>query len=240
MNDLADERSGDTLSAEERSRTWIVIAAFNEGRAIRAVVEELKATYSKVLVVDDGSSDDTAAEATAAGSLVLRHLVNLGQGAALQTGIEYAYRAGATAIVTFDADGQHKAAEIPRLVRPVLHGEADIVLGSRFLGRADNIKTSKIIVLKLAIVFTAVTTGAWFTDVHNGFRCLSFKAAQTIRIRQNRMAHASEILEQIIYNKLRYIEKPVTVVYTDYSVQKGQRLSNSVQIVVDLILSRIA
>lgn len=227
------------LSERERRSIWIVIAAFNEGPAIRTVVADVLAEYPNVLVVDDGSSDDSAEEARAAGATVIHHIVNLGQGAALQTGIKFALARGAAAIVTFDADGQHLVEDIPALARPILDGEAEVALGSRFLGRAENITTAKLITLRLAILFTRLTTGVSFTDVHNGFRCLSPSAARKIRIQQDRMAHASEILDQIALLKLKYVEAPVTIRYTDYSKRKGQRISNSLHILADLFVARI-
>jgi glycosyltransferase involved in cell wall biosynthesis len=227
------------LSERERRSLWIVIAAYNEGPAIAAVIADVLAEYPNVLVVDDGSSDNSAEEARAAGATVIRHVVNLGQGAALQTGIRYALARGAQAIVTFDADGQHLVEDIPTLARPVLDGEAEVALGSRFLGRAENITTAKLITLRLAILFTRLTTGVNFTDAHNGFRCLSPAAARKIRIQQDRMAHASEILDQIALLKLTYVEVPVTIRYTDYSKQKGQRISNSLHILADLFVARI-
>lgn len=227
------------LTDSERAKVWIVIAAYNEGTAIRNVLSELCPSYAHVIVVDDGSADDTAAEARAEGATVLRHIVNLGQGAALQTGISHALAQGADAIVTFDADGQHLAEDIPRLVKPVLAGEAEIVLGSRFLGKVENITFAKLLTLRAAILFTRVTTGVAFTDVHNGFRCLSAAAARKLIIQQDRMAHASEILEKIAVLKLNYVEVPVTIRYTDYSKQKGQRISNSLHILADLFVARM-
>lgn len=227
------------LSERERRSIWIVIAAFNEGPAIRAVVADALAEYPNVVVVDDGSSDDTAEEARRAGAMVIRHIVNLGQGAALQTGIKFALMREAGAIVTFDADGQHLTSDIPALARPVLDGDAEVALGSRFLGHAENISTAKLITLRAAILFTRLTTGVNFTDVHNGFRCLSPAAARRINIRQDRMAHASEILEQIALLKLKYVEAPVTIRYTEYSKLKGQRISNSLHILADLFVARM-
>jgi len=239
MVETMSEQTEISLSAENREKVWIVIAAFNEGAAINEVITAVRLQYPNVVVVDDGSADDTGAQAQDAGAIVLTHLCNLGQGAALQTGIDYSVRKGAEAIVTFDADGQHHVGDIAALVQPVLADEVDVMLGSRFLGRAENIRTSKVLTLKLAILFTFLTTGTKFTDVHNGLRCLSPRAAKAIRIRQDKMAHASEILEQIVSNKLRYREAPVTITYTAYSMRKGQPISNSIRIVKELLVARI-
>lgn len=218
----------------------VVIAAYQEGSAIEAVVEGLRGHCRWTIVVDDGSLDDTGARALAAGAHVIRHPVNLGQGAALQTGIDYALQLGASHIVTFDADGQHAAGEIEPMVRHAIAQDVDVVLGSRFLGRTVDMPRSKAITLWLAVRFTRLTTGLALTDTHNGFRVLTRQAAERMRIRQNRMAHASEILDEIVTKKLRWCEYPVTITYTPYSVAKGQRLLHSLAIVKDQLIGKLA
>jgi glycosyltransferase involved in cell wall biosynthesis len=231
---------GPLAGAGLSTKTAVVIAAYNEGAAIQAVTARLVPHYRWVIVVDDGSDDETGELARQSGAHVVRHPINLGQGAALQTGIDYALRVGASYIVTFDADGQHNPDEIGPMLQCLLESESDIVLGSRFLGRAVNMPRSKAFVLRLAILFTKVTTGLRLTDTHNGFRVMTAAAARRFRIRQNRMAHASEILDEIASKRLRYREFPVTVVYTPYSLAKGQRILNSVNIVKDQFLGRLA
>jgi glycosyltransferase involved in cell wall biosynthesis len=218
----------------------VVIAAYEEGSAITAVVDGLRGTCRWVIVVDDGSSDDTGERALAAGAHVIRHSVNLGQGAALQTGIDHALRLGATHIVTFDADGQHAPSEIAPMVQHAVASGVDVVLGSRFLGRTVNMPRSKALTLWLAVRFTRLTTGLALTDTHNGFRVLTRHAAKRIRIRQNRMAHASELLDEIVSKQLRWAEYPVTITYTPYSVAKGQRLLHSVGILKDQVIGKLA
>lgn len=222
-----------------RGRTAIVIAAYNEGAAIGPVVESVRSCAGWIIVVDDGSRDDTLEVARNAGAHVIRHPINLGQGAALQTGIDYAVQLGAAFIVTFDADGQHSAAEVMPMVQHLVNSELDIVLGSRFLGQTRNMPRSKAVTLWLAVRFTRLTTGLKLTDTHNGFRALTNQTARRIRIRQNRMAHASEILDEIASKGLRYSEFPVTITYTDYSIAKGQRVLNSVSIVKDQLMGRL-
>lgn len=216
----------------------IVIPAYNESQVIQRVIGDIKEKVDQVIVVDDGSKDNTFDLARDAGATTMRHFINRGQGAALQTGISFALKKGADIIVTFDADGQHKSEEIELLVKPLLLEEVDIVLGSRFL-KDNKIPLNKSIILKLATFFTRLYTGLKVTDTHNGFRAISRKAAMSINIRQDGMAHASEILEEIKKNDLKYKEVPVTVAYTDYSLQNGQKLSNSLRIVWDLLLGRI-
>lgn len=216
---------------------WVVIAAYNEGNRLAATLQTL-ANYHTI-VVDDGSVDDTFEVARRHATWVLKHPINCGQGAALQTGIDFALSKGAAAMITFDADGQHDASEIPDLVAPVNSGEADVVLGSRFMGRTVNMPASRRWLLRSAILFTRLTNGLRLTDTHNGFRCLSADAARRIRIRQPRMAHASEILDQIARLKLRYREVPVTISYSEESLAKGQRTGDAIRIGSDLLLDRV-
>lgn len=218
---------------------WIVSAAYREAEAIASVITALLPSYPNVVVVDDGSPDDTAAVAKAAGATVLCHAINLGQGAALQTGIDYALSRGAAYIVTFDSDGQHRVADIETLLAPLRAGQADIVFGSRFLGSAPNLPLARRVTLKLAVLFTFLTSGLRMTDAHNGLRALTRHAASKIRIRHDGMAHASEFIAQTRAHRLRWTERPVTILYTDYSLAKGQRLSNSFRIIADLIGGKI-
>src|SRR5947207_2563577 len=145
-------------SADAKS-IFVVVAAFNEAWGIGRVIEDLRQTYSNVVVVDDGSSDFTADCALAAGAVVLCHPVNLGQGAALQTGITYALARGGAFVATFDADGQHSSADIAAMRRALTEHKAEVALGSRFLGNAVGMSRSRRIMLRLAVLFTRLTTG---------------------------------------------------------------------------------
>ncbi len=222
------------------SDIWIVIPAYNEGTVIGNVVRSVCATYSHVVVIDDCSKDNTGKEALVSGATILRHPINLGQGAALETGIRYALSKGAKAIVTFDSDGQHRVEDISVLIERQSETKADVVIGSRFLGHASDIPRLRRFVLKMAVVFTRITSGIRLTDAHNGLRLLMRSAAQKIRIRQNRMAHASEIIEKIGVLGLQVTEAPVTILYTEYSLAKGQKLSNALNILMELFIARIA
>jgi glycosyltransferase involved in cell wall biosynthesis len=218
---------------------WIVIAAYNEAPVIAAVVGDLLRAGYQVVVVDDGSRDATARAAAQAGATVVKHPVNLGQGAGLQTGIEFALREGADIIVTFDGDGQHRASDICRLVDTLNGQRADFVLGSRFLGGAVNQPLSRRLLLYAATWFTRLTTGLRVTDTHNGLRAMTRRGASHICLRQNRMAHASEILHQIAESGLKYVEAPVTIEYSAYSLSKGQTLGDSLMILTDLFARRL-
>jgi glycosyltransferase involved in cell wall biosynthesis len=170
---------------------------------------------------------------------VLRHAVNLGQGAALQTGIDFALSRGAKYLVTFDADGQHDVADIPRLLEPLQQDGIDVALGSRFLGSAVGMPPARWLILKMAVVFTRIFSRIRVTDTHNGLRALNRRAAQRIRITQNGMAHASQILDEIGPQGLSYREVPVTIHYSQEALQKGQSSWNCVRIVGKLVLGRI-
>ena len=178
----------------------------------------------------------------------MRHGLNRGQGAALQTGIDFSLEKEADIIITFDADGQHQVTDIERLVEPIIKGEVDVVLGSRFISSPKSkvqspkstIPFLRVVVLKLAVFFDRFRTGLKITDTHNGLRAFSYKAAQKIKMTQDGMAHASEILERVASNNLRYKEIPVSIKYTDYSKKKGQSIFNSFKILADLILGKIS
>ncbi len=207
----------------DNNNTYIVIAAYNEEKAIADVLKGLKKEgYQNIVVVDDGSRDKTAEAAEACKVDVLRHVINRGQGAALKTGIDYALEQGAEIIVTFDADGQFLTSDIKKMVDPVADGAVDITIGSRFLGKTKNIPLLKKIALKLGKVFINLMYDISVTDSQNGFRALSRNAAQKIEITADRMEHTSEILGEIAKKHLRFAEVPVTVIYSDYSIQKGQ------------------
>jgi glycosyltransferase involved in cell wall biosynthesis len=217
---------------------WIVMAAYNEGPRLGQTLGGLRPLFPRVIVVDDGSIDETTAVALRHDVWVLRHVINCGQGAALQTGIDFALARGAQVIVTFDADGQHDPAEIGSLTEPVLAGRADVALGSRFLGRAVGMPWSRGLVLRAGVLFTRLFSRVRVSDAHNGFRALSRAAAAAIRITQNRMAHASEILDQVRQHGLRYVEVPVTVRYAAETLAKGQSSWNAARIVGQLVLGR--
>jgi len=218
---------------------WVVVPAYNEARVIAAVIAELKRAVHRIVVVDDGSSDSTAEIGAECGAAVLRHPINLGQGAALQTGIEFALAHGAELIVTFDADGQHRTADVARLIDALEAERADFALGSRFLGSAAKVPPLRRILLRAATLFTRLTTGLALTDAHNGLRAMTRRGALRIRLRQNRMAHASEILGQIAASGLRYVEVPVTIDYSSYSRAKGQRSGDLIVILLDLFARRL-
>ena len=220
-----------------RSDTWVVIPAFNEAPVIGGVVAGVRALFPRVLVVDDASDDDTAAIARAAGAYTATHPINLGQGAALQTGFEAALARGARYVVTFDADGQHDPADAAAMVARADEEDLAFVLGSRFLDVGDaRVGALKRAVLRTRALAARLRTGMALTDTHNGLRVIRADALAHVHLTHARMAHASQIVSQLAACGLPGAEHPVTITYTDYSRAKGQPLLNSVNIVVDLAL----
>lgn len=221
------------------SKIIAIVPAYNEEKIILSVLKELKKEVNEIVIIDDGSKDMTAELAEKEGVSVLKHLINLGQGASLKTGLEFALQKGADIVVTFDADGQHKASEIKKIVKPIIEGECEVVLGSRFLEDKSNIPALRKFILKIATIFSKLSLGLEITDTHNGFRALSRKAASLIDIKQAGMAHASEILQEIKKNNLSFKEVPVTIEYTSYSKGKGQSSLNALKILWDLLIQKL-
>lgn len=220
-------------------RVWVVIAAYNEARAIGPVLAGVRGGGRHIVVVDDGSTDGTVDIARHSGATVVKHPVNLGQGAALQTGIRFALSQEADVVVTFDADGQHRAGHIEDLITALRLHDADFALGTRFLDKSSNIPQSRRLLLRAATWFTRVTTGLAVTDAHNGMRAMTRQGAEHVHLRQNRMAHASEFLNQVVDSGLPYVEVPVIVDYSRYSMGKGQRATGSIDILIDLCVRRL-
>ncbi len=238
MEAMSDVPTGDITAGAPDPTTWVVIPLYNEATIIAEVVRELRRSFVHVVCVDDGSTDGSATAAEAAGARVLRHPINLGQGAALQTGIAYAREHDSCEyIVTFDADGQHRVVDAIAMVALARTEQVAIVFGSRFLDDRTKPGALKKLVLKTAVVVTNWTTGLKLTDAHNGLRVIRVDAARRIELQQDRMAHATEIVLQLRRTGLPWREFPVEVLYTDYSKAKGQSLLNAINILVDLIVN---
>jgi len=217
---------------------FVVVPAYNEAGVIREVVDVLCTRFRNVVVVNDGSRDETGEMLRKTGATVLTHAVNLGQGAALQTGISYALLKRAEYIITFDADGQHRIEDALAMLEEIRKGHCDVMCGSRFLGHTENMPASRRLLLKLAVLFGNLTTRTRLTDAHNGLRVLSRKAAATLDIMQSGMAHASEIIERLAHAGLVLREWPVTIKYTEYSLRKGQSAGNAINILIDLAVGK--
>lgn len=231
-----DSPDGRSARSAENPDTWVVIPLYNEATVIASVIAGLLPVFPNIVCIDDGSRDGSGAIAERAGARVVRHPINLGQGAALQTGFEYALERDAAYVVTFDADGQHRVEDAAAMLARARDEDVAIVFGSRFLDDRTDPGIMKKIVLKTAVAVTNITTRTRLTDAHNGLRVIREDALRRIKLRQDRMAHGTEIVVQLGRTGLPYVEQPVEVVYTDYSKAKGQSLLNSVNILVDLII----
>ncbi len=218
---------------------WIIVPAYNEADALAEPLGALCGRYRHVVVVDDGSTDETAQVAGSFPVHLLRHLFNLGQGAALRTGMDFALRHDAQVIVTFDADGQHAAADVDAVAGPVQQGDVEVALGSRFLGTAHGMPLGRRIILKTGVLFTRIFSRLRVTDTHNGLRAFSRKAAAAIPIHENGMAHASEILDEIKRQKLRYCEVPVSIRYSRDTLDKGQSNWEAFKVAGQFLVGRI-
>jgi glycosyltransferase involved in cell wall biosynthesis len=218
--------------------TYIVVPAYNEGKIIRSTVRDLQQSFTNIVVVNDGSTDDTLDVLHDLGVTTITHLINIGQGAALQTGISHALRRGANAIVSFDADGQHQISDVIEMLKVLEQGDCDVVLGSRFLGSTRGISAGRKLLLRAAVIFSNLTTRVKLTDAHNGLRVMNRRAAACLDITQFGMAHATEIIQQFQAAGMRIREHPVTIHYTDYSRAKGQRSLNAINVLLDLLIGR--
>ena len=216
---------------------WLVVPCFNEGTVIEDVLSDARATFPNIVAVDDGSADDSATAIHRAGAHLVRHPVNLGQGAAIQTGVEYARaQPGARYFVTFDADGQHQVKDVLAMVERLRAEPVDIVVGTRFgrpRGDNDQVPMIKRIVLRTVVLLSPRTRRLGLTDAHNGLRVFNRRVADELNLRMNGMSHASEFVELMDNRGWRVAEQPVDILYTEYSMSKGQSLLNGINILSD-------
>lgn len=218
-------------------QTVIVVPAYNEEQTVGQVITSLTPYANCIVVVDDGSNDSTVEVAKAAGALVISHRINRGVGAALGTGIAAALQLGAEAVVTCDADGQHLAEDIPRLLRPIQEGIADVTLGTRTSDRAQ-MPVRRRMYNWIGNALTYVLFGIWVKDSQCGFRAFSRSAAEVLEIRCDRMEALSEMIKEIKRHQLRYVEVPIVPIYTDYSMSKGQSFIVGIATAFRLLLQR--
>jgi polyprenyl-phospho-N-acetylgalactosaminyl synthase len=218
----------------ETRNVWIVVPAFNEAGMIGEVIADLRSVFSNVVCVDDGSRDDTGEVALRAGAHLVRHPVNLGQGAAIQTGVEYARRQpGAQVFATFDADGQHRVKDLVTMIDRLGTGDVDVVIGTRFGQGVSRPPLLKRVVLQTATRLSPRGRKLGLTDTNNGLRVFNKTVADGLDITMNGMSHATEFIMLIAENRWRVAEEPVEVLYTEYSQSKGQPLLNGVNIIFD-------
>jgi len=219
----------------------IIMPAYNEERVIKETLLSLIDLNYQVIVIDDGSKDETYSIIRKFPVYSIRHSVNLGAGAAIQTGLNFALGLGARIIITFDADGQHDANDIEGMIQPIIEGKSDVVIGSRFLRKEDTqlVPLSKRILLRGAVIVNGLLTGIWLSDAHNGFVVMNNEAAKKVYFNENRYAYLTEFLLQIRKLKLRYVERPTSIIYSDYSMSKGQSPWNALNILIDFFIGRL-
>ncbi|MAU83382.1 glycosyltransferase family 2 protein [Gordonia sp. Z-3] len=227
-----------TSGATSNDDVWLVIPVFNEAQVIRDVAANAAKTFPNIVCVDDGSRDDSAAQIRAAGVRLVRHPVNLGQGAAIQTGVEYARaQPGARYFVTFDADGQHRVDDVVAMIERLRTEPVDIIVGTRFAeGRSESVPLLRRMALRTIVFLSPRTRRLGLTDAHNGLRAFNKTVADDLDLVMAGMSHASEFVALIDHHGWRVAEQPVTILYTDYSRAKGQSLINGVNIVADGLL----
>jgi glycosyltransferase involved in cell wall biosynthesis len=221
----------------DNSSVCVIVPIFNEEQVVRKIVQSLVAEKFTVVIVDDGSSDNSLQSIWDLPVKILKHSTNFGQGAALQTGFEFVkHNPNLEIFVTFDADGQHQIKDIENIIAPIKENKADIVFGTRFQDDKTKMPFLKRIILKLAIIYTNLSTGVPLTDAHNGFRAMNRTALNEMKLNLIGMAHASEIVAIAHKSNLRITEIPVEILYTKYSKAKGQSILNSINILSDLFL----
>ncbi|WP_232661086.1 glycosyltransferase family 2 protein [Pseudonocardia sp. TRM90224] len=214
---------------------WVIIPVYNEAQVLESVIQQVLEVFPNVVCIDDGSHDGSVETVLRTGAHLVRHPVNLGQGAALQTGLSYAKaRPGARYFITFDADGQHRLEDASKMLDVARSGEADLVLGTRFAEDAASVPLLKRIVLRTAVLLSPAGRKLKLTDAHNGLRVITRPVADDLQITMNGMAHASEIVSYLGRSSWRVREIPVSIRYTEYSRSKGQSLLNGVNILFDL------
>jgi polyprenyl-phospho-N-acetylgalactosaminyl synthase len=214
---------------------WVVIPVFNEAQVLQSVVESALTVFPNVVCVDDGSRDASVEAVLRTRAHLVRHPVNLGQGAALQTGLSYARaQPGAEYFVTFDADGQHRLEDAQKMLDVARSPDVDLVLGTRFAEHAATVPLAKRLILRTAVLLSPAGRKLRLTDAHNGLRVLTRPVVEDLHITMNGMAHASEIVSYLGRSSWRVREVPVSIRYTDYSRSKGQSLLNGVNILFDL------
>ncbi len=238
MNDSRD--TFPDAGQESYDDTWLIVPCYNEGQVIQEVLASARETFPNIVAVNDGSRDNSAAQIRAAGAHLVDHPVNLGQGAAIQTGVEYARaQPGAEFFVTFDADGQHQVKDVVRMIERLRTEPVDIIVGTRFAGQDNSqVPWIKRLVLKTVVMLSPRTKRLGLSDAHNGLRAFNRKVAEEMNIRMNGMSHASEIVTMIDKQGWRVDEEPVDILYTEYSMSKGQSLINGVNILADGLVAR--
>ncbi|MBU4285012.1 glycosyltransferase family 2 protein [Patescibacteria group bacterium] len=224
--------------SSKSKKIFVVIPAYNEEKTIGQVIREVKKYVDNIIVVDDGSTDKTYETAKKEEVSIYHHIINRGLGGALTTGIKGALLEHGDIFLTFDADGQHKAQDIPKMVNPIKNGVADIIIGSRLLV-PSKMPFSRKLANRIANIITRFLFGIWTTDSQSGLRCFNKKTAQLLNLKTNSMEVSSEIIKEIKVHNLKLMEVPIQAIYTDYSLSKGQNFILGLKTFVKLIILKL-
>lgn len=221
---------------EETNKTLIAIPAWNEEKHIGKVVNELlNAGLNQIIVIDDGSTDNTAQIARSYGARVLSHLFNIGVGGAFSTALIYAKEKGYNYLLTMDGDGQHWVGDVVSLYREIKKNGSDVICGSRFLENSKEIPVIRRLVLKVSNLLTSHLFGIPTTDSQSGLRAFSRQAIVNIEIHGLGYEVSSEIFSEISKKELVYSEISSRAIYSRYSIQKGQKLLNGLTVAFKLL-----
>ena len=216
---------------------YVLIPVYNEEKIIEETINNLKVYFDNILIINDGSTDKTHAILENLDVIKINHPINLGQGAAIKTGIEYILKfTSADAVVTFDADGQHSVDDAISFAKKIDTIEEEIIFGSRFLGFEKNIPFFKRLLLKTAIYFTNVIYSIKMTDTHNGLKAIKRSCLEKLELNISGYGFETEIIMNISKKKILFIEEPTNVIYTEYSLSKGQSIFNAIKIFEELLL----
>jgi glycosyltransferase involved in cell wall biosynthesis len=217
---------------------YVILPLFNESKVLGKVIDEVHSTFKNIIVVDDGSTDNSYDLLLKKDVTLIKHPINLGQGAAIATGFEHVKKIeNAFAVITFDADGQHSIDDAKEFAKTILDCEEEIIFGSRFLGNEKNIPFVKRNVLKIATFITNIITGMKLSDTHNGLKAIKKSCLKKLDLDINGYAFESQLIYQISKHKISYRELPANIIYTDYSISKGQSIRNGFIIIEDIIQS---
>jgi UDP-N-acetylglucosamine---dolichyl-phosphate N-acetylglucosaminyltransferase len=222
-------------------KIFVVMPAYNEEKKIGSVIKDLRNHgYTDIIVVDDGSRDNTRKISISRGAIVVKHVINMGYGGALMTGMEYAFRNGADIAVSFDADGQHDVNDIKRVVKPILDKKSELVIGIRMLNKKEMPFIRRVGNFGLTFL-TFLLFGVWTQDSQSGFRAVSKNAWSKMNLKSSGFEYSSEMMKEIACHNIKFAEVPIRVIYSDYSLSKshGQSVIGGFKTFLGMLKRRI-
>ncbi len=215
---------------------YILVPVFNENKVIRNTLNELLKFFSNIIVVNDGSTDNTIDKLDDLNIALLNHEINLGVGAAVQTGFDYVEKIhDSYAVITFDADGQHSVEDAVSMAKEIQICNEEIIFGSRFIKHQKNVPLVKRNVLKVIAFITKIATGIDLTDAHNGLKAYKVSAIRKLKLQFSGYSYESELITEVAKKNISYKELSTNIKYTEYSIKKGQKLTNGLLIIEDLL-----